>query len=209
MKNWFACAVVLAMLLGCSKKKEQTPVPAEPALTEEDVMPFLRLDVYQVAEWYSVKGQDTAFLSRDSVYESAFVKAVFLQFGDGHVFYYSGYEFPNTEFIGVARTFYVNRKFLRESNMTYSWDQTMRRLVIKTDKSQGMVPFLKPDLEVSMDASGFNIIKDLDLPYLKHQSGSMRFTYQENGRTNTLILKQMWGYPRHNVESHSDNYVVF
>ncbi|WP_426294805.1 hypothetical protein ACN9ML_08435 [Dyadobacter endophyticus] len=207
MRYLFACVVLLGVLAGCSKKKEV--VPPEPVLQEEDVMPFLIKNVYQVAEWYSVKGSDTAFISRDSVYQSWFVKSVFLQFGDGYVFYYGGYEFPNTEISGYARTFNLNLKFLWGSNMKYNWDATNNRLVIKTNSGQGWVPFLKSGLELTMDASGYHVIRDTETTYLNHQSGTMRFTYEENGAVTTILLKQMWRYPRPTPEGHRVYYVVF
>lgn len=62
MKHWFACAVLLAMFLGCKKENDPAEiVTPEPVLKKEEVMARMPRNIHHIAEWNSVSGKDTTF----------------------------------------------------------------------------------------------------------------------------------------------------
>lgn len=197
MKNWFACAVVLAMLVGCSKKKNDPGeiVPPEPELRKEEVMTNLSWNPYQMAEWYAVSGKDTTFLNQDPYY-GALMKSVFLIFVDDKwVEYYFGESFPNTDFLGKAETFSLNIASFRPLHMNYGWEEKEGTMFMKGFAKPDGMPYLFPDgVTLRLDKKGYSRLKTFEQAKATRTTGFMRFYYEHEGKNYTLLLKQMWAY---------------
>lgn len=195
MKSWFACAVVLAMLLGCKKKNDPAEiVPAEPELKKEDVMPNLGKSIYLIDEWYGVSGTDTTYLKDDPFY-GEIMKKVFLTLRDGRkIYYYMGFEFPNTVFLGNARTFNVNMFYLRSLDLNYAWDEKENNLLLPWENRGDDLPIIPKGITMRLDKSAYKQLTTFEEAKVSRKSGSMRFQYEYQDKTYSLVLKQMWIY---------------
>jgi len=210
MKSLFACAVVLAMLSGCSKKKNDPGenVQPEAVLKKEDVMTNLSWNPYQMAEWYAVSGKDTTFMKNDPYY-GAVMRSVFLIFVDDKwVDYYVGESFPNKDFLGKAETFNLSIAWFRPLHMNYGWDEKEGTMFMKGFSQPDGLPYLFPEgVEIKLDKKGYNRLKTFEEAKATRTTGNMRFHYEYDGKTYTLLLKQMWAYAA--SEPKRQYYVVF
>lgn len=210
MRAWFTYAVLLPMLWGCKKGKDPGEVvPPEPELKKEEVMPNLIGSPYHMAEWYGVSGKDTTFLNEDPVY-GAYMKVIFLMFVDDKwVDYYFGHSIPNTVFLGKAQTFDLDVFYFRPFGMTYRWDEEEGTMIITWNRKPNDLPAIFPEgVTLKLDKKGYKRFNTYMEARSAGTSGTMRFHYVHEGKTYTLVLKQMWNYAPGNMPKHN-LYVVF
>ncbi|GGM94523.1 hypothetical protein GCM10010967_29770 [Dyadobacter beijingensis] len=204
MKSLLACAVILAMLLGCKKEKEPVEiVEPEVVLTREEVMTDLKGSTYQIAEWYGVSGKDTTFMQNDQFY-GAVMKSVFLLFdGDRRVYYYIGNEIPNTTFPGKKRTFDVNVFYFRPIDLGYYWNEKENNMLLEWENHSDNLHIMPRGITLRLNQKGYKRVKTYAQGEAAGTSGYMRFDYDYQGKTYTMLLRQMWNYgeamPKHNL----------
>lgn len=197
IKSWFAYAVVLATLCGCSGKKDdpsEQVLPEESALKKEDVMTDLNRNPYQIAEWYAVSENDTTFLNEDPRY-GMIMKQVFLLFIDGkYVNYYYGTGEANKEFLGKAEIFTLNLYYLRPFGFYFHWDEEESTMHITWRNSSDNWHLFPDNVTMKLDKKGYRRLKTYTEALATRTTGLMRFHYTHEGKEYTFVLKQMWNY---------------
>ncbi|NIJ53790.1 hypothetical protein [Dyadobacter arcticus] len=204
MKKLLPLSLILfaAVVFSSCSRKEVAKQEIE-GLTQHEIDSLIFGFPFYVSKAYKTNGSTTVDVLEDpniQVYQNA----VFLTFNHGTVTYYTGSKTPNTQFPATAKTYFLNMRFSRPSNLSYHWDDTKKTIVVESNGPSDL-PIIASGKSAYLDTSNLNITRNYEEAKNAIIPPSMTFIYGDY----TIEMKPMWVYDSAPFMEQQNYVVVF